>query len=111
MPTPQQNLARVESLTAQAQAHPMCLRMAWRGDRLVILYPEGFPLGGVQCSLTNGKAWALERVLEAMERHWLESFPNPHKTTPPGPCLSRPISRGNPPHGAHDPHSGSFEGG
>jgi hypothetical protein len=69
--TPQQNIAEVNRLIAEVRAHPMCLR--WQDDHGVylVIYPDGYYPNGVQAAHSQiGKAVALRRILDAMERHW-----------------------------------------
>jgi hypothetical protein len=68
---PRSNLAEVERLISEVREHPMCLH--WRDDHGVylVIYPEGYYPNGVQAAHSQiGKAEALRRMLNAMERHW-----------------------------------------
>ncbi len=74
MKTPAENLAAVADLAAQVQAHPCCLRFIDADGRYEVHYPAGIFPHGARASQGMGKALALSRLLQVMERHWLESY-------------------------------------
>lgn len=63
-------MANVASLTAQVRAHPMCLTFEDDGRYFRVIYPAGMYPNGAQSSYGDGKAAALTRILNVMERHW-----------------------------------------
>ena len=75
MKTIQENLAAVESAKEVVCKHPMCLRFIEDRDTYLVLYPEGYQLDGVRASKSIGRAKALAKMHDAMERHWNESYP------------------------------------
>ena len=74
----QENIAKVKLLIDEVKDHCMCAKFQDVGGAFIVIYPYGdFPVDGVRVGyLTNGKAWALKKMLEKMEKHWIESFPN-----------------------------------
>lgn len=64
----------VMDLIESVKDHCMCARFEDDGTTYRVIYPEGYFPEGVQCSQGMGKAVALEKMLEVMERHWKESF-------------------------------------
>ncbi len=72
--TPQENIKRVETLTAQVKAHVMCLIFAELGGTYKVLYPAGMhPIfAGVNVGIGGAKAKALEVLLARMELHYQE---------------------------------------
>lgn len=83
MNTPNENAAAVAQLVAAVKRHPLCLRFSDVSGKYLVIYPAGeFPVDGVQASQGGGKAVALARMLEVMERHWVESYPDPRANPP-----------------------------
>lgn len=75
---PHQNKAAVTAKLQEVKAHPMCLSFEDTGSSYRVIYPSGdeFWVDGLHATyLKLGKLAALERLLEVMEKHWLESFP------------------------------------
>jgi len=67
-----ENAEKVAELLLKVQQHCMCARFEDLGGAYRVLYAPGFQLDGVQAVYAQcGKAVALERMLNAMERHWL----------------------------------------
>lgn len=64
----------VNRLIALVKDHCMCARFEDEGGKYRVIYPEGYFPEGVQVSQAMGKAAALEKMLEVLERHWKESF-------------------------------------
>ena len=53
--------------------HPLCGRIEIGGGKVMIIYPAGdFAVDGVQVPRS---AAMLDKALEIMERHWMESYP------------------------------------
>lgn len=80
------NMKLVRDLYDQLKAHPMCRKVKDDGTTIVVTYPAGdWPggLNGIQCVYGiykgQGKAWALQRLIDRMERDWLESIPGREK--------------------------------
>lgn len=73
MPSPRENMARVETLEREVQDHPMCGRFIHERGAYVVYYPDGMFPNGVRASIGMGKALALSRLIEVMERHWKEN--------------------------------------
>ncbi len=57
--------------------HCMCAKFQDDGYSFTVIYPAGdFATHGARCDYSrNGKAWALNKLLEVIERHWKESYP------------------------------------
>lgn len=73
---PREAHKRVLDLTAKVREHPMCLRLEDSPQSATVFFPAGdFPTHGIRASYGAGKAVGLQRMLDAMERIWLESFP------------------------------------
>jgi hypothetical protein len=71
-----ENVKKVEELVSQVQAHCMCAVFEDLGGAYRVLYAPGFQVDGVQAVYARcGKALALQRILDAMERHWLQDYP------------------------------------
>jgi len=67
-----ENAEKVAELLLKVQQHCMCACFEDLGGAYRVLYAPGFQLDGVQAVYAQcGKAVALERMLNAMERHWL----------------------------------------
>lgn len=70
----QANIEAVASKLNEVVSHCMCARFDDLGGVYRVLYPAGMLLDGVQATYAGcGKAIALDRILNAMERHWKES--------------------------------------
>jgi hypothetical protein len=67
---PIENVARVETLKAELNQHPMCARFVEDSGYYTVYYPEGMYPNGARAAHSMGKARALERLLVIMERHW-----------------------------------------
>lgn len=71
----QQNMRAVEKALTAVKQHCMCARFEDLGGAYRVLYAPGFRLDGVQAVYAKcGKLVALERILNAMERHWKEDL-------------------------------------
>jgi len=71
----QQNIEAAESALAAVKSHVMCALFEDLGGCYRVLYPCGFRLDGAQAVYAQcGKTVALERLLDAMERHWKEDL-------------------------------------
>lgn len=69
----QKYTADVAEVMAAVKQHCMCATFEDLGGAYRVLYPCGFRLDGVQATYQMvGKKVALERMLNAMERHWNE---------------------------------------
>lgn len=82
MKTIQENIEEVQRAYDEVKAHCMCRAIRDDGCSIVIIYPEGdWPDGkeGIHCTYGvyagQGKAWALKKLLEQMEKDWKESLP------------------------------------
>lgn len=74
MKTIKQNKAALKELLQEVQEHCMCALFEDNGAKFLVTYPPGMILGGVQATHAGcGKIVALERMLNAMERHWIDS--------------------------------------
>ncbi len=71
----QDRIERVEALKRQIENHCMCLNLTEDTARYLVVYPSGFYPQGVQAAKGTNKAVALQRILNAMEEHWLASYP------------------------------------
>ena len=60
----------VDVLRSAVKEHCMCAKLEDDGARFRVYYPCGMFPDGVQASYGGGKAVALSRMLDAMERHW-----------------------------------------
>ena len=77
MANPLENKQAVDNLIAKIKDHPMCLTFEDQVGCYQVIYPEGdFEINGVIASTGGGKLKALYRILERMERDWIESYPN-----------------------------------
>lgn len=69
-----ENIQAFEAKMSEVKAHCMCASFEDRGGQYRIIYPAGMVLEGVQATYAKcGKAVALDRMLNAMERHWKAS--------------------------------------
>lgn len=74
MKTVQENIERLQKVMAEVKDHPMCAKLEDSGSRYTIFYPAGmYPNGSTAAYNEMGKAKALSRLLEVMERHWKEN--------------------------------------
>lgn len=74
--TIRENAKRATEMLEKVKSHCMCARFEDLGGAYRVLYADGFFPNGVQAAYAQcGKAVALERMLNVMERHWLESYP------------------------------------
>lgn len=73
----QENITKVKIALENVKAHCMCLKLEDDGARFTVIYPNGdFQVHGTRVSYReNGKLWALNKLLEKMEQHWIESYP------------------------------------
>lgn len=70
----QENIEAVAEKLKAVQLHCMCARFEDLGGAYRVLYAPGFQVDGVQAVYAQcGKAVVLDRMLNAMERHWHES--------------------------------------
>lgn len=75
----QDRIQNVDTLIEKVRNHPLGFRLVDDGSRYTVTYPPGdFATHGVRCSygLVHSKSEALTRILNAMERHWMESYPH-----------------------------------
>lgn len=63
----------VNGLIESVKDYCLCAKFEDDGVKYRVIYPYGFFPDGVQCSQGMGKAVALEKILEIMERHWKSS--------------------------------------
>lgn len=72
----QENIDKVAKAMDKVRNHCMCGRFEDDGARFTVFYPDGdFPVNGVRVAYNEkGKAWALTKMLEKMELHWMESY-------------------------------------
>lgn len=76
MTTIQDRIDAVECAKRKVKAHPMCLRLEDDGAAFLVVYPCGdFAVQGCRSNYRDGKEAALLRLLQVMERHWVESYP------------------------------------
>lgn len=69
-----ENISIVEDALESVKGHCMCAKFEDNGAQFRVIYPAGMILDGVQATYQNcGKKVALDRMLNAMERHWKES--------------------------------------
>lgn len=74
MTTIKTRIQNINRLIESIKDHCMCAKFEDDGGKYRVIYPEGYFPEGVQCSQRIGKAVALEKLLEVMERHWKESM-------------------------------------
>lgn len=76
MSTIQDRIDAVERAKQEVRDHPMCLRLEDDGAAFFVIYPCGdFAVQGCRSTYRDGKENALLRLLQVMERHWMESYP------------------------------------
>jgi hypothetical protein len=72
--TIQENIEAVSQAMEAVKNHCMCAKFSDDGAQYRIIYPAGMILDGVQATYAIcGKRVALERIAEAIERHWKQS--------------------------------------
>jgi hypothetical protein len=69
----QERMDAVADLVAEVKDHPMCAHFIDEGANYVVYYPDGMYPNGARASTGMGKALALSRLLQVMERHWKEN--------------------------------------
>jgi len=73
----QENIDNLDKWMDKVKNHCLCLSFEDLGGMFRVMYPEGYYPHGVQATYKGiGKGVALERMFNAMERHWVESFPS-----------------------------------
>jgi hypothetical protein len=71
----QERTAEVAKLMAEVKNHCMCLKFEDDSQYFRVFYPEGYYPQGVQINYSlMGKAVALRKLIEYMEKHWKASF-------------------------------------
>lgn len=77
--TPQENAKRIAFYLKKVQGHPLTLHLQDDGVAFTVIFPDGdFFSDGVMCRYLGqpgGKAKALSKILDELERRWIESFP------------------------------------
>lgn len=68
-----ENTLRLNKALAAVKAHCMCFRFFEDSTHYTVHYPAGMFPDGCRASLGMGRAKALEKMLEVMERHWNEN--------------------------------------
>jgi hypothetical protein len=71
--TVQENIDAVETALHAVEKHCMCAHFVEDRTHYTVCYPEGMYPNGARVSQGMGKAKALSRLLEVMERHWQEN--------------------------------------
>jgi hypothetical protein len=71
----QERTEKVNDLKEQVTNHCMCLEFEEDSYYYIVFFPEGYFPNGVRCSKEIGKAIALQKILDNMEKVWKESFP------------------------------------
>lgn len=68
------NIEAVDAKLAEVKNHCMCAAFEDNDHQYRVIYPAGMVLDGVQAIYLHcGKGVALDRMLNAMERHYKES--------------------------------------
>ncbi len=70
--TIQSNIATYNAAMSAVQEHCMAVSVERGEGKVIIWYPEGYYPNGCR---VDDSAVGLRQALEAMERHWKESFP------------------------------------
>jgi len=70
----QARIDRVNKLKNTIKNHCMCLHFTETKSYYLVQYPEGFFPDGVRAEFGTNKTIALKRILDAMEKHWKDSF-------------------------------------
>ena len=65
----------ITTLTKEVKEHCMCFELLEEESHYIVLYPEGFQLDGIRMAKVGGKANTLQKILDTMEQHWIESYP------------------------------------
>lgn len=68
------NINAVAVALEAVKAHCMCLKFEETETHYRVIYPNGFFPDGSQVHKGMGKAAALNRLADAMERHWKSSM-------------------------------------
>ena len=71
----QTRIDKVNELKDAVKGHCMCLHFTETAAYYLVQYPEGFFPDGVRAETGTNKAQSLRRILNAMERHWKDSYP------------------------------------
>lgn len=66
----QANIKAANEARARVKAHCMAVSVEESPSHLLVLYPEGYSVGGVRVSMANGVVWAYDKALEKMEQEW-----------------------------------------
>lgn len=69
----QENMVLVAAAKAEINNHCMCARFTEDSNTYTVLYPAGFFPNGARASKGMGQAKALQRLIEVMERHYVEN--------------------------------------
>jgi hypothetical protein len=74
----QNRIEKVNIAMNAVKEHCMCLKIIDDGKYFIVIYPIGdFETDGCRCDYSyKGKTWALEKLIEVMERHWKNSYPS-----------------------------------
>lgn len=70
----QERTKAVKTIKGQVQDHCMCLELVETPTHFVVYFPEGYDIGGMQCSKGGGKEKSLLELLDQIERYWKRSF-------------------------------------
>jgi len=73
MKTVQENIKAVNVATMKVGEHCMCAKFIEDPTHYTVYYPPGFYPNGARVDKRMGKAYALNRLLEVMERHYQEN--------------------------------------
>lgn len=74
MKSVQDRIKAVKTARGQVETHCMCLELVETFTHFVVYFPEGYDIGGVQCSKDEGKENALIKLLDRIEEYWKQSF-------------------------------------
>lgn len=74
MQSVQENVALVNKALADVKDHCMCLKFEEDASHFRVIYPCGYFPEGVQVNKGMGKAAALNKMLEVMERHFKNNY-------------------------------------
>lgn len=74
---PQEAFEVKTTMLGRVKAHPMCARLEVLPSYYWVTYPPGahYLCDGARVSRLGGDAKALARLLDVMERHWIEGLP------------------------------------
>lgn len=72
---PAENTQALREIRQQVETHCMCAKFIEEPTAYVVYYPAGMWPNGCKGSFNrfSGRAAALRRMLEVMERHWKEN--------------------------------------